>query len=174
MHKNVWLNNNNNYWYTNTNNFQTLVNLSASLSLHLTIRLKVFISEGITLKTISWKTMQKTLLTALQCISEIIQFNREHKQVQNEKSLCTRKDVCAVYTFVCTVCVAVEKHIREYINLTFYFFCWNKWMDGCMDSWVTWYLVFVSKKSTSWSTCEFPVNQKQNFHKIINKRLTKN
>lgn len=86
--------------------------------------------------------MQKTLLTALQCISEIIQFNREHKQVQNEKSLCTRKDVCAVYTFVCTVCVAVEKHIREYINLTFYFFVeTNEWMDvWTVELLGTWYL----------------------------------
>ena len=29
--------------------------------------------------------MQKTLLTALQCISETIQFNREHEQVKNKK-----------------------------------------------------------------------------------------
>lgn len=78
--------------------------------------------------------MQKTLLTALQGISEIIiQFNREHKQVKNKKSLCTRKEVCAVYTFVCTVCVAVEKHNQEYINLIISFLVlkqMNGWMFG--------------------------------------------
>lgn len=151
VHKNVWLNNNNNnYWYTNTNNFQTLVNLSASLSLHLTIRLKVFISEGITLNTISWETMQKTLLTVLQCMSEIIQFTWK------QKSLCTRKEVCAVYTFLCMSCCWKAHSGINKFNL----FCFllkkmsrhcekcnnhKKWMDGWMDwqlsySRGTWYL----------------------------------
>ena len=35
--------------------FQTCVNLSASLSLHLTVCLKVFASDGVNLNTINWK-----------------------------------------------------------------------------------------------------------------------
>ena len=39
----------------NKNFFQTCVNLSASLSLHLTVCLKVFASDGVNLNTINWK-----------------------------------------------------------------------------------------------------------------------